>query len=493
MWIVATIMLLAILEVLDSTIVNVALPSMMTSLGATQNQITWVLTSYVVASAVVLPITGFLMHTIGRRRFLLLCAGGFMVFSFFCGAASSLAEIVFFRILQGAFGASLIPVSQTILRESFPPSEQGKAMAIWGLGILVAPVLGPTLGGYITEYSTWRWVFYINLPFCILGILMVLAVIPAIAPKRMHFDFLGLFLMVVGVACLQVFLDKAGENGWFDSSAMLLLFVIAMYSLVFLVWRCLRVKHPIIQLSLYRDRNFLISSGLMMLFAGTVFSYITVFPLMLENFFGYSTIQTGLLMSPLGLSSALGMGLASQLMQRYPVKYFLVAALCFIAVGFYQEMHLSLQAGSQYFITANAAIGLGMGLVMVPLSTYVFSTLPVDRIADASGLFSYARMLGTSIGTALVSTFLSHMSQVNWHAMAGAIHLMNPALPYWLSHQHMSTLNGLAVARLSVSLAHQSGFIAFIDTYRLFLGAILLQIPLALGLKTVKFDSTIHH
>lgn len=488
--IIATIMMLSILEVLDSTIVNVALPSMMASLGADQNQVTWVLTSYVVASAIVLPLTGFLTNRVGRKQFLLLCAAGFMLSSFLCGISTSLSEIVLFRIMQGACGASLIPISQTILRETFPPDQQGKAMAIWGLGIMCAPVLGPTLGGFITEHASWRWVFYINLPFCLLGIFLIMSVIPKAAKIKQHIDILSLILMIVGVGCLQIFLDKGNENGWFSSDYILGLATVSGFCILYFILRSLLIKNPLIKLNLFKDRNFALCSLVMLLFCGCVFSFITIQPMMLENYFNYSTITAGVTMGATGVASAFGMILSSQLMTKVKVKYLVSIGLFITSMGLWHESLVNLHASQSFFLMSNATIGFGMGLIMVPLSTYVLATLDQSDIAEASGLFSYARMLGTSIGISIVSTLVSQLTQISWHTLSGHIASASQNVTYWLQAQQLHALTPLAIARLGHVISTQSGIIGFIDAFHAIAIVLLCTIPIALSFKSVKMGAT---
>ncbi len=489
MWVIITIMMLAILEVLDSTIVNVSLPSMMASLGANQNQITWVLTSYVVASAIVLPLTGFLTRRIGRKRFLFICASGFMLSSFFCGLSSSLSEIVIFRIIQGACGASLIPISQTIMRETFPLEQQGKAMAIWGIGILAAPVFGPTLGGFITQNLNWRWVFYINLPFCLIALFLIAAVIPKVKPVRIKIDMLSLILMVLGVGALQIFLDKGHENGWFNSIFILSLAVTAAFCILYFILRSAKIKNPIVKLSLFKDRNFTLCCILMMFFCGALFSFITLQPIMLENYFGYSAMTAGVTMGLTGILSAAGMMLSSFLMKKIKVKYIISLGLLIASIGLLHESQVNLLAAQEYFFISNALIGLGMGTAMVPLSTYVFATLDPKEIGEASGLFSYSRMLGTAIGISLIMTLVSQLTQTSWHQLVGFITPFNTNVTYWLQHQQLNSLTPIAVARLSSVVAKQSGIIGFIDAFRTLSLILLLLIPIALCLKSVKLTS----
>lgn len=483
--IILTIMLVAILEVLDSTIVNVALPAMMPSLSANQDQITWVLTSYVVASAIMLPLTGFLSEHFGRKQLILIDITGFMISSFICGLTNDISQMVVFRILQGAFGAALIPLSQAVLRETFPVKEQGKAMAIWGMGIMVAPVFGPTLGGYITEHSSWRWIFYINMPICLIGILLTLLVIPNSKRNPQKIDWLGIALMVIGVGALQMFLDQGNQKNWFDSNTISMLFVISIVGIAFFLWRQFTYKYPIIHFELYRDRNFAISSILLMLLAGALFGMLTLQPIMLEKLFNYPIVTAGWVMSPIGIGSAFGMVLSSQLMTRMPIKLLLVIAVSLCSAGAYIFSGYNLDTDITHFIMPNFLQGFGMGLFMVPLATYALLTIPKPSITEASGLFSYGRMLGTSIGISILSTIISQESQINWHDLTTNLSRFSPTLAKWLQLQGLTTGSPEAAARLSATLGRQAEMIAFIDGYHAIAITFLILIPFVLMLKQV--------
>ena len=489
-WIVVTIMLVAILEVLDSTIVNVSLPAMMPSLGANQEQITWVLTSYVVASAIVLPLTGFLINRIGIKQLLLIDIIGFMISSFICGTSQSLEMMVVFRLLQGAFGSTMIPISQAVLRQTFPADEQGKAMAIWGLGIMVAPVMGPTLGGFITEHSSWRWVFYINLPVCIIGTLLVLAFIKKTKPIKQKIDYLGVLLMFIGIGSLQVFLDQGNGKDWFGSHLILSLFFTFIFCLVTFIIRTYRHKHPVINLYIFKDRNFTVSTLALAIYAGAVFGTVTLEPIMLETLYGYSALTAGITMAPLGLSSAIAMMLVSILMKHINIKYITSFALLSAACGMFYLTRMDLASAQVNFFIANTFIGIGMGCFMVPISTYSLISLAPKDVPEGSGLFSYGRMLGSSIGISVLSTLVTRLSQINWNRIGGQINPFNNNLILWLQHQHLNITDPKAVSQLTMIVHTQSSMIAFIDCYYVLAFVLITLIPLMLMLKHVDMSNT---
>lgn len=491
--IVATIMMVAMLEVLDSTIVNVALPAMMASLGANQNQITWVLTSYVVASAIMLPLTGFLSNRLGQKQLLIFNISGFLVTSLLCGAANSLATMVLYRVFQGMFGAALIPLSQAILRQTFPLSEQGKAMAIWGMGIMAAPVFGPTLGGFITEHMSWRWIFYINLPICAVGLILTFWVIPKAEKIFQKIDWFGLLLMVIGVGALQIFLDKGNENDWFNSYSILVTFVISFFCLIYFVLRSAKNPTPVIKLKIYLDRNFSICCILLFLYCGTIFGLVTLEPIMLEQLFNYPAMTAGWTMGPLGLMSAIAMVFVPPLMKRVNIKIIFSIAMLLCAYGAHRFANITLDANMHQFLISNGIMGLGMGLFVVPLSTYALATLSKADITEGSGLFSYARMLGVSVGISLLSTYVTRMTQAHWHDLSSHLSRFNPSLNLWFSHQHLNFLNPAGVARLGQQLQIQASMMGFLDCFQIISIIFILLIPCLFALKTVDLQGNIEH
>jgi len=487
--IIVTIMMVAILEVLDSAIVNVALPNMMPALGANQEEITWVLTAYVVASAMIIPLTGFFNRRIGHRRLLLTSITGFMISSFLCGTTHSLTTMVIFRLCQGAFGSVLIPLSQAILRESFPLKEQGKAMAIWGIGIMTAPVLGPTLGGFITQHANWRWVFYINMPFCILSLILTSLVIKSVAKGKDKIDLFGIALMFIGIGCLQIVLDQGNSHDWFRSNYILLISLISILSIIWFIIHNATNKHPVIYFPIFKDRNFTLSTIALAIYVGLLFANITLQPIMMETLFGYTPLIAGITMSPMGLFSAIGMIISSQLMNRVNVRYLLALAALISSLGTFYMSGLNLQSAQINFVIANMIIGTGMGLFIVPLSTYALATLNSQYITEGSGIFSYGRMLGASIGISVFSTLVSRLTQTNWNTLGIYISNFNSNFRLWLQQTHMSLKDPTTIAILEKKLLAQANMIAFIDAYYVMAIGFLIVIPLVLSMKTVKLSS----
>jgi len=479
-------MLVAILEVLDSTIVNVALPNMMPSLGANQDEITWVLTSYVVAAAMMLPLTGFLSHRIGTKNLLLVDIAGFLISSFACGTATSLNLMVFYRLFQGGFGAALIPLSQSILRESFPLEEQGKAMAIWGLGIMAAPIFGPTIGGYIVAHATWRWIFYLNAPICFLGLIMTIIVIPSSETKKNNIDYVGILLMFMGIGCLQIMLDQGNSNNWFQSDYILLLAITSFTSMAIFIIRSATHATPVITLSIFKNRNFTLCTILLALYCGCLFGFVTLEPIMLENLFHYTPMIAGTTMIAIGVSSGVAMGLSSVLINKINIKIILITSMLTTAIGAFYFSSLSLSASEHNFIIGNAIFGFGLGFFMVPLTTYSLATLPSKHITEAAGLFAYGRMLGTSIGVSLLSTLVARETQINWLGLGEHVNAFNNNLRIWLYQQHLTMQSPQAIAKLQTTLAAQASMIAFIDAFFLIGILLLIFMPLVLMIQRVE-------
>lgn len=485
-WIlILTVMTVAILEVLDSTIVNVSLPTMMPALGADQEQITWILTSYVVASAILLPLTGFLSQRLGQKKLLLINIAGFMASSFLCGIAQSLSMMVLFRLFQGAFGAALIPLSQAIMRQNYKLEEQGKAMAIWGIGLMSAPALGPLLGAFITQNWSWRWIFYINVPICFSALTLTWFFIQDSPISKGKLDRVGLIFMIIGVGALQLFLDQGNTKDWFSSNFILFLFLCAAIFISLFLFRCLTYRPSLIKLSIFKDRNFSICSFLFALYCGSLFSVLIFEPIILETLFNYPILQAGLTTSVCGMASAIGMAFSAPLIRLLNVKVILILGLVFSALGTWKLSAMPLAAEQMNFIIANAILGLGLGFFMVPLTLYSLATLAPGDVTEGAGLFSYSRMLGTSIGIALLTTLLTRETQRAWYSLVGHISAPNPNLQYWLGKSHFSLQNPKTLGILATTLQQQASLLSFNYIAQTVMFLFLFMIPMVLLLKTV--------
>ncbi len=487
-FIIVTVMLVAFLEVLDSTIVNVALTHMMPALGANQDQITWVLTSYVVTSAIVLPLTGFLSQRLGEKRLLLICTVGFMAGSFLCGTATSLSFMIASRCLQGCFGASLIPLSQSILKQTFSLEKQGKAMGIWAMGFLVAPVMGPTLGGLITQSASWRWIFYINTPICAMAFLLALKIIPSIAGEKRKIDWIEIGFMAVAIACLQIFLDQGNSLDWFASNFIVSLFLIFVVCAILFLFRSFASATPAVNLRTLSNRNFSMSCLTLMIFCGSQFSLLALEPIMLQTLFGYTALNAGLTTIPMGLVSAVTVAIASSLINRINVKWILIVGCLFCMAGAHYLSSLNTQTDQWHFIMANGLLGCGMGCIMMPLSITALSTLEEQHITTAAGLFGSSRMLGTSIGLSLMITLVSRQTQVSWNSFGGKINRFSIPLRQWLWQQHGSLHNPVSVHQLQQTLYHQAAMQAFLDAITITSLGFACMIPVILLMQPIKLD-----
>jgi DHA2 family multidrug resistance protein len=351
-WLITiAVMLATLMQVLDTTIVNVALPHMQGSLGATPDQISWTLTVYLVASGVFMPLTGYFSDFFGRKKYLLLCIAGFTLVSAFCGLSQNLSQIVFFRILQGIFGAGLVPLSQAILSDVYPKEEIGKAMAIWGAGIMVGPVLGPTLGGYITEVLDWRWTFYINVPFGIVALLMAWRVVPDTLKKIRRMDWMGLLFLAMAVGSFQYLLDRGNQLDWFNSANIKIAAFFIVFGLIgFLKYSLQNKDKTVFDLRIFKDLNFTIASVLLIIVSVGLYGGMVMQPLILENLFNYPVLTTGLVMAPRGISGMISMMLVSKLIKHVSPRLLIIIGIFFSVIGLYPCTHYSLNIDEWWFI-----------------------------------------------------------------------------------------------------------------------------------------------
>lgn len=428
--ITVSIMLGTIMQVLDTTIANVALPSMMGSLGATQDTINWVLTSYIVSAAIMTPVTGWLADRFGRRELFLASIVGFVLFSMACGIAWNLEIMVLFRLMQGVFGAAIVPLSQTFLLDINPRERHGQAMAIWGAGIMVGPIIGPTLGGYLTETFNWRWVFFINLPVGILAFLGSAAYLPRVARRIRGFDFFGFAMLSLGVGALQMLLDRGGQLDWFNSVETWIELGLSITGFWVFIVHILTAEpgEAFIDPHIFRDRNFV--TGLIFIFViGVILlASLALLPPMLSVIFGYPTITTGLVMAPRGVGTMISMLLVGRLVRVVDARYLVVAGLVLAGWSLYIMAGFSPQMGEAPIVISGVIQGLGLGLVFVPLSTVAFATLATTYRTDGTALFSLVRNIGSSIGISVVSTVLIRNVQINHTDLVGNITPFSPAL-----------------------------------------------------------------
>jgi len=479
-WLIAAaVMSATFMEVLDTTVVNVALPHIAGNLSASTSDATWVLTSYLVANAIVLPATAWFGSFFGRKRFLTVCIVIFTAASGLCGIATSLPMLIGARILQGAGGGALQPISQAVLLESFPPERRGIAMAVYTLGIVVAPVLGPTIGGWMTDSYSWRWVFYINVPIGILAIVLTHVFIedpPYIRnAARGRIDYVGFALLTIWIASLQIVLDKGQEADWLASTFICWLMVSAGVGLVaFVIWE-LRSDEPLVALRLLGNRNFMVGTAVVTAFGAVSYGVTALLPLFLQTLLGYPALQAGLVTSPRGLGSIAAMLAAGRLMGIIDGRVLIAAG--FIAVGYSSALlgGLNVAVAPSNVIWPAVINGFGTALVFAPLATLTVATLRDEQLGSATGIFNLMRNLGGSIGIATVTTLLDRRSQTHAALMVGHLGPSHPAYRTTLHALAGGVASkvgdvagaGKAYALLYAELVHQARLWAFVDDFRL--------------------------
>ncbi|HET9982232.1 MAG TPA: DHA2 family efflux MFS transporter permease subunit [Longimicrobiales bacterium] len=486
-----TVTLASILELLDTSIVNVAIPHMMGTLGATLDQIAWVSTGYIVANVIVLPITGWLSSLFGRRRYFAGSIALFTLASIGCGNAHSLEALVLWRILQGLGGGALLSTSQAVLYEVFPKEEYGTAMAIFGMGVMVGPTLGPTLGGYITDAVSWRWIFYINVPFGILALLLSLTYIrdSRWAQQVRAVDWLGLLFLVAGVGALQTMLERGEHLGWFESREVVAYGVVFVLSFVGFIWQELRTEHPVVDLSILRSVQF--TAGLVFgsLLGLCLYATVFVLPVYLQSILGFTAEQTGFVILPGALASAFTMALMSRTRGRLDPRLMVVLGAGVFMASMWRHAHFTLDSGQGDFFWPLILRGVGLGLLFVPLNNLALAELPMHRIPNGTGLYNLTRQLGGSIGIAAAATLLTRFRVASRAALLPNVSIYDEATRGRIAQVTSGLLaRGVpaaeaqqrALAFLDGSVARQATMLSFEKLFLLFGFAIALGIPLLL-------------
>ena len=492
-WVVATtVMLPTFIEIMDISVVNVSLPHIQGSLSAGLDEVTWILTSYLVSNAIVIPISGWLAGIFGRKRYLLFSLILFTASSVVCGSAFSLSILIVARVLQGIGGGGLQPISQAILLESFPEEERGLAMAVFGMGVVLAPIMGPVLGGWLTDTWNWRWVFYINLPAGILAIALVFLFVhdPGYIRRRLvRIDGWGLLFLAVGLGCLQIVLDKGQRKDWFSSNFIITFSLIAGAALTMLLITELRSSHPVVNLRVLRDRSFAI--GNLIMFAGffCLFSSIVLLPLYLQNLMGYTAFWAGLVLGPGGVAAFLIMPLAGLMMKKNVSPRLLLAiGLTISAYALWLMSGFNLDAGFRAVVLPRIVQGFGLGLFFVPLSAATFSGIPNEETGNASGIFNLLRNLGGSFGVALSTTVLARRTQLHQTFLAERATPYNPSFQHYIAqvqqwlHVNLPSHAGASAAlgEIYQQVLRQANMMAFNDTFWLLAWATAALVPLTI-------------
>jgi MFS transporter, DHA2 family, multidrug resistance protein len=465
MALVVAVVLTAILEVIDITIVSVAMPHMLGAFGATPDQITWVLTSYLVAAAVVMPLTGYLSGVFGRKRLLTFAIVGFVISSALCGLSWNLLSMVIFRIIQGICGAPLVALSQSILLEAFPREKHGQALAIFGMGIMVAPVLGPVLGGWLTDTFVWRAVFYINVPVGVVALLLATGQLATVPMTYSKTDWTGLILMVFAVGSLQLVLDQGPTRDWFDSRFIQLFTLISVFTGAAFLLRGWGKRDNIIDLSLFKDRNFVAGLIASMAYGIPLFGTIALLPLLTQRLMGYPAMSAGLLFMPRAIVSTITLAITGGILLRlFDPRYLVAAGLILSAIGAIVMARISLDVDAWGLIWPGMIAGAGMGLFFVPLNAVAFGHISDAKLDEASGLMALVRGIGSSAGIAVVSWLLVQQAQVHWTLLIENINPFNPALVPYLAAP--PALSQESVAKIMVlGIARQAQMQAFVDLF----------------------------
>ncbi len=483
-WVPAiAVMLSAVMEVLDTSVVNVSLPHISGALSSTVEEATWVLTSYIVANAIILPISGWLASYFGRKRLLMTVVTGFTVSSVLCGFAPSLPLLIFFRVLQGTTGGGLQPLSQAVLLESFPVAERGKAMAFWGLGIVAAPILGPTVGGWLTENYSWRWVFYINLPVGILSLIMIYFFVsdpPYLRRTSRAVDGWGLGMLAVGMGAFQIMLDKGQEEDWFASHFIFALAVIALVLLTAFVVREFRVRDPIVDFRLLRYRTFTAGVLVAGILGFVLYGSLILLPLFMQELLGFPASTAGLWSSPRGIGTMAFMPLTGYLLaRRWDPRLLLGVGMVMASVAFFFYAGLTLQAGGTDFLWPQLIQGAGMSLVFVPLTTIAMDPIPLQSMGYATSVFSLIRNIGSSMGISFVTTELARRAQLH------QARLVESVTPYSVgaqqavgtigstAHAAPGMVSALGLDALYGQVLQQASAMSFLDLFYL-LGLLFL-------------------
>jgi len=495
-WLVAsTVMLPMLMVVLDTSVVNVSLDHIRGSLSAGIDEATWSITAYLAANAVIIPMTGWISRLIGRKRYLIFSIVAFTVSSFLCGASWSIESLIVFRILQGLSGGAMPPLSQAILLESFPPQQYGIAMAIFGLGVSFGPIIGPVLGGWITDVLTWHWVFFINIPIGIISVIMAVFVIvdpPYMKGMRMKIDYWGLILLGLGVACLQLLLDRGQRFDWFNSNIMIALALIAVFSLALFVAVERYAERPIVDLSVFRNYTYTLGNIAMFVFMANLFGTLVLLPIYLQTLMGYTASLAGLVLAPGGVANLITMPLVGRFLHRYNPKVFVIFGILFTAYSTLLMAGFTLGVDFGTVLWPRIFMGIGMGMLFIPLTTLTIASIKKEDMGNATALYNLVRNIGGSIGIAIVTTMVSRRSQFHQARMVDHLTPYDPM--YALRAQQGATLlqqkgidpssanhGGLGI--MYENMIRQAAMLSFADVFYLLTWMMIILIPLVLFMK----------
>ncbi len=471
-----SVMLASIMQALDNTIANVALPRIQGSLSATQDQMTWVLTSYIIAAAIMTPLSGWLAGQVGRKRVFLFSVVGFTVASALCGLAGTLPEIVLARLLQGLCGAALIPMSQAVLLDINPPKEHAKAMAIWVMAVTIGPILGPALGGWLTENYNWRWVFYINVPFGILAFLGILSFMPETQRRKSRFDFFGFTALSLAIGAFQLMLDRGQLKDWFASSEIWVEAIVAGLAFyLFVVHMLTTTKAPFISPAMFKDRNFVTGNFFIFVVGVVLFATLALLPPLLQDLLNYPVVLAGLVTAPRGFGTLAAMLIVGRLMGRIDTRIIIATGFALTAFSLWQMTDFYLQMGTASVVWSGLAQGLGTGFVYVPLAAITFATLSPQFRNEGTAVFSLIRNIGSSVGISVVTTLLTRNTQAMHSRLAEQVTPFSDVM-HAQAPDAFTSASGLAA--LNATVSSQAAMIAYNDDFKLMMVLTLCAVPL---------------
>lgn len=480
------VMMAVLLQVLDTTIANVALPHMQASLSATQESINWVLTSYIVASAIALPISGWLADRVGRKRLLLISVVGFTIASVLCASAVSLTEMVFFRALQGVSGAFIVPLAQATLFDINPREKHGQAMALFGGGVMIGPILGPVLGGWLTDNYNWRWVFLVNLPVGVICTFVMMRYMPKAETVKRNFDIFGFALLAIALGAFQMFLDRGEQKDWFESWEIIIELGIAAAAAWMFIVQIVTSKHPLFERSMFKDRNF--STGLLFMAVTGILllAGLALLPPLLQNLYGYSVLQSGFLTAPRGVGTLISMLLAGRLVGKVDSRLLVGIGVTLMGVSLWMMTGFAIDQPSRPVIVSGVVQGLGLGLIFVPLQSLAFETLEPRLRTTAAALLNLSRNIGGSVGISVVTAQLVRMTQVAHADIASQV--TEQTIPTASSPmlQTIAPQGDVALAILNAEATRQAVFIAYLDDFKLMMLVTFAVLPLLLLMKRGK-------
>lgn len=475
-----------IIQILDSTIANVALPHMQTSLGATLDTVTWVLTSYIIASAVAMPVTGWLADRVGSRNLFLFSVAGFIVASMLCGIATNLTEMVVFRIAQGAFGAFIGPLSQTVLLDINPPASAPRAMSIWGMGVMVAPIFGPVIGGLLTENYNWRWCFYINLPLGLATLAVLWWLLPSRPRTARRLDVMGFAMLALGLAAMQLVFDRGNQEDWLQSWEISIEVMVAISAFWIFAVQMRTARHPLFPRGMLFNRNFMTALGFMVIMGVMMMGLAALLPPMLQNLYGYDVIEAGILLAPRGVGIMLSMAIVARLTTYLGARLTVTAGFGIVVLSMWQMTTWALEMGRMPMIVSGLVQGIGLGLTFMPMNLMAFSTIARQYRTDGSSLLYLMRNVGGSIGISISTTMLARNIQtshedLSGHVTAYTFSSVDPSIA-----DRYGQLGGTALSVIDMEINRQAAMISYLSDFKLMMIAVLCFMPLIFFMKPGK-------